>query len=126
MVLIVCICLFVVVQLRPWMTPNTYISGWGGSSNIPEGNKTQLIRFTATVKNDGHYTVFVRSVDSVFSETANPRFLSGNKSIKVEKWLKPGETTDIKGNWVFNVEGIEKNNIMITPNYANLRSIIYP
>lgn len=82
-VIIVCICFIVVVQLRPWITPNTYVSGWGGSSNIPEGSKTQLINFNATVINNGHYPVFVRRVDSVFSETAHPRFLSGDKSIQV-------------------------------------------
>jgi hypothetical protein len=108
------------------MTPNTFVSGWGGSSNISEGSKTQLINFTATVKNDGHYPVFVRRVDSEFSETAHPRFLSGDKSIQIGEWLKPGEPTDIKGNWVFNVEGIEKNNIMTFANYVNFRSIIFP
>lgn len=121
-VVIVCGLLSIFNYFRPWIVPDTLVSGWGAVSAQPDKNTTiQYISFNATVKNNGYYPVYVKEVKAVFSDVLEPRFQSGDKSIPVAKWLKPGETVEVKGNWTFNVVGLKDKNAMEVGNYANFK-----
>ncbi|WP_156926707.1 hypothetical protein [Cohnella panacarvi] len=126
-IFIVIIALMFGYNFRPWIVPNTYVSGWGASSTKSETNiNTQNINFDATIKNDGHYSVYVKEVQVLFADSIKNKFQSGNQKISVNKWLKPNETWDVNGEWIFDSSGIKENNIMIIPNYATFKVNIFP
>lgn len=113
--------LLLLYNFRPWIVPNTYVSGWGSSSTAD--SVIQRIKFNATIKNDGHYSMYVKEIQALFSEAIKSNFQSGDQKITISKWLKPNETMDVSGEWLFSTLGIKDNNICsICAQLCNLQS----
>jgi hypothetical protein len=71
--------------------------------------------------------VYVKEIQALFSEAIKSNFQSGDQKITINKWLKPNETMDISGEWLFSTLGIKDNNIMVSvPNYATFKVKIFP
>ncbi|GLX69418.1 hypothetical protein [Paenibacillus glycanilyticus] len=119
---------FLIGYLRPWLSPNTFVSGWGAISKDQQYlNATQPIQFNATIKNKGHYPVYVKEVKAIFAEAVNNNFQSGDTTIAVGKWLKPNETSEVEGKWLFSTSGIKNNNIMqAVPTFVSFQVRIFP
>ncbi|MGM0881848.1 MAG: hypothetical protein ACQEXQ_12545 [Bacillota bacterium] len=98
----------------PILTSGVYVSGWGSSSTQPTPPETlQNIKFNATISNERSYPVFVTNVEAVFDDSIKNNFTHGDKKVWINKWLKPGETKEINGEWVFDTTGIKENNVML-------------
>ena len=69
---------------RSWIIPNTYVSGWGASSAKSDNQSTtQTIKFNATIKNDGHYPVYVKEIKTLFLDSIKNNFNRGIKRFQL-------------------------------------------
>ncbi|WP_134701079.1 hypothetical protein [Ammoniphilus sp. YIM 78166] len=111
----------------PILTSGVYVSGWGSSSKQPTPpEKLQEIKFDATVINERSYPVFISNVEALFNDSVKDNFVRGDQKVRINQWLKPGETKEINGEWVFDTTGIKEKNIMQVSNCVYLKVNKFP
>ncbi|WP_336776841.1 hypothetical protein [Paenibacillus sp. MMO-58] len=80
--LLLAIAIFLGVYFRTWFLPNTFVSGLGATSKDQENiNTSQSIKFNATIKNRGHYPVYVKDTQVNFIESVKSNSQSGDTNL---------------------------------------------
>lgn len=68
--------------------------------------------FNISITNENPYSIYIKSVKPIINEKIKDRIITKETTINVNKSLNSGETTEIKGELMFNIKGLNKTDIL--------------